>query len=184
MNRLRSPEDRFIDGLAKVSLLLGLFGLVSNLLQVVMVATMPVRPDQLLETLLGVPAPSAMRWMFEHLMSLSVIGVITSALFVYLCWALLRHREWARVVFIAMLALTAIANFATLAAVGPLFESMRQMMPANLHGTPEMTQIDAQLRAAELATLGMGLAGGLAVLALHGWLAYKLATPAIRDRFH
>ena len=77
----------------------------------------------------------------------------------------------------------ALANFAALALIGPFFDGLQDMFPAEMLASPEGQRFAAQMQFNRTVTLVTSLAGALVFAALHGWIVWKLCTPAVRDQF-
>ena len=113
----------------------------------------------------------------------TVAMLLVAGLFLAAAWGLLRRREWARMAFILLLVGGALANFAALALIGPFFDGLQDMFPAEMLASPEGQRFAAQMRFNRTVTLVTSLAGALVFAALHGWIVWKLCTPAVRDQF-
>ncbi|NIK34278.1 hypothetical protein FHY15_003459 [Xanthomonas arboricola] len=175
------PRGGFVTPLAWVSLLLGVVSAMSNLLQIAMIVLMPDAAALGLPE--GIILPASLQWLIDHALSLSVVGVVLSVAFAWLSWALLQRREWARVGFVAVLLVTALLNAGGLALIGPLFESVQAMLPADVVHSPEWPQLQARLQATRQAALLLTGLGVLAIGCLHAALAWRLCTPAVRAEF-
>ncbi|WP_234416915.1 hypothetical protein, partial [Xanthomonas fragariae] len=174
------PRGGFVTPLAWVSLLLGVVSAMANLLQIAMLALMPDAASLLPE---GIVLPASWQWLIDHALSLSVVGVVLSAAFAWLSWALLQRREWARVGFVAVLLATGLLNFGGLALIGPLFEGVQALLPADVLHSPEWPQMQARLHATRQAALLLTGLGALAIGCVHAALAWRLCTPAVRAEF-
>ncbi|KAF1692114.1 hypothetical protein CSC64_07530 [Pseudoxanthomonas koreensis] len=98
-------------------------------------------------------------------------------------WGLLRRREWARLAFIALLVFGALANFAALAGIDPLFDSALAMFPASMRLAPEGQQAIAQLQSSRRLVWVTSLGGALAIAGVHAWIAWQLCTAPVRAQF-
>ncbi|PPT59811.1 hypothetical protein [Xanthomonas arboricola] len=175
------PRGGFVTPLAWVSLLLGVVSAMSNLLQIAMIVLMPDAAALGLPE--GISLPTSLQWLIDHGLSLSVVGVVLSVAFAWLSWALLQRREWARVGFVAVLLVTALLNVGGLALIGPLFEGVQAMLPADVVHSPEWPQLQARLQATRQVALLLTGLGVLAIGSLHAALAWRLCTPAVRAEF-
>ncbi|MFB6496024.1 hypothetical protein P2A14_23520, partial [Xanthomonas perforans] len=108
----------FVTPLAWVSLLLGAVSVLANLMQIAMIALAPGAGSLGLPE--GITLPPSWQWLINHALSLSVAGVVLSAAFCWLSWALLQRREWARRSFVAVLLVTGLLNFGGVAVFGAL----------------------------------------------------------------
>ncbi len=175
------PRGGFVTPLAWVSLLLGVVSAMSNLLQIAMIVLMPDAAALGLPE--GIILPASLQWLIDHALSLSVVGVVLSVAFAWLSWALLQRREWARVGFVAVLLVTALLNVGGLALIGPLFEGVQAMLPADVVHSPEWPQLQARLQATRQVALLLTGLGVLVIGCLHAALAWRLCTPAVRAEF-
>lgn len=171
----------FVTPLAWVSLLLGVVSVLANLVQIAMIALTPGAAS------LGLPAgitlPHSWQWLIDHALSLSLAGAVLSAAFCWLSWALLQRREWARLGFVAVLLGTGVLNFGGLALIGPLFDGVQTLLPADVLQSPEWPQMQARLQATQQMALVLAGLGALAIGCVHAVLAWRLCTPAVRAEF-
>lgn len=175
------PRAGFVTVMAKVSLLVGGVGLAWALVQAVaallvsdaMVATIGEQPE----------VPPAVAWALEHRLTLSLLMLLLSAVFMAAAWGLLRRMEWARWVFIVYLVVGAVLNFAGLAAIGHVFDTLQAMFPADMLQTREGMEFTAQMQASRYISYFSGLVGAVAFAALHGWIVWKLCTDPTRGEF-
>lgn len=171
----------FVSPLAWVSLLLGVVSALANLFQIVVLLAMPDATTFTLPP--GMSLPPSWQWVIDHGMALSVIGVVVSVAFAWLSWALLQRREWARIGFVAVLIATGLLNFAGLALIGPLFDGVQAMLPADVLHSPEWPHLQARLQATQQMALVLTGLGALAIGCVHAALAWRLCTPAVRSEF-
>ncbi|HBK46182.1 MAG TPA: hypothetical protein DDZ67_07065 [Xanthomonadaceae bacterium] len=165
--------------MATISLALGGFGVIGNALQLLMAFALPSSAD--LAALLppGTPLPPLLAWLGEHLVALSLAGIGGSALLAWISWALLQRREWARLAFIAGLGVVALANFAGLPLLDRAFD---QLLPA-MADPGINAELRAMAAAMRRALFWGGLAGAVAIAAVHGWIAWKLCRAEVRAEF-
>ncbi|MDH4909839.1 hypothetical protein [Xanthomonas euvesicatoria] len=171
----------FVTPLAGVSLLLGAVSVLANLMQIAMIALAPGAASLGLPE--GITLPPSWQWLIDHALSLSVAGVVLSAAFCWLSWALLQRREWARRGFVAVLLVTGLLNFGGLALIGPLFDGVQAMLPADVLQSPEWPQMQARLQVTRQAALLLTGLGALAIGCVHTALAWRLCTPAVCAEF-
>ncbi|WP_296248305.1 hypothetical protein [uncultured Stenotrophomonas sp.] len=178
-----SAAASFIAVTAKLSLVIAAMALAWSLLQLLVAALMG-RMD-ILRTMQdeGLPVPPGMLWLSEHVLSLSVLGLLLSIAFLAVSWALLRHREWGRIGFIVFLVLVALANFAFLPLIHSMFDSMQAMVPAEFLNSPQGLEMRVQLRVGLWTSLITSAVTALALAVLHGWLVIKLSRPDVRALF-
>lgn len=175
-----APRSQFVTLLAWLSLVLALLGVVSGVLQGVML--LGAHPDQgLLEALTtgasGVALPPALLWVFDHLGLLLLLSVLSSVLWAVASWGLLQRREWGRFGFIVLLLASALLTFAGAFAfdrfLGDL-TSRSGVDPADID--PLLANMQAAMRMAMYAA-------AVAIGILHGAIVWKLCTPAVRAEF-
>ena len=174
------PATAFVTALARISLVLAVMGLAWAMVQ--MVAAL-LLPDTAVEWLAARPELPGLAWTLQHRQALSLATLLLALLFLAAAWGLLRRHEWARWTFIALLLAGAAANFAGLALVGPFFDGIVGIYPAQLLDTPDGRQFVAQMHFNRQATFATSLVAALVLAGLHGWIAWKLCTPAVQAEF-
>ncbi len=140
-------------------------------------------PDRVVAGLAELPELPGLTRSLEHRHALSLATLLLALLFLAAASGLLRRHEWARWTFIVLLLASAAANFAGLTLIGPFFDGIVAFYPAQLLDTPDGRQFVAQMHFNRQATLVTSLAGALALAGLHGWIAWKLCTAAVRAEF-
>ncbi|WP_372016802.1 hypothetical protein [Pseudoxanthomonas sp. 10H] len=175
------PATGFVTVLARISLVLAAIGLAWALAQ--MAGALLLSDDAVAYLAARPEVPASVLWLLEHRHALSLAVLVLSALFLAVSWGLLRRREWARVAFVALLLASAAANFGGVALVGPFFDGLVGMYPPEFLDTPEGRQFAAQMRFNRLSMLVTSVAGAVVFAGLHGWLAWKLGTAAVRAEF-
>lgn len=175
------PASGFVTALARISLVLAALGLAWALAQMFMALLMPDAAVLRIAAQPGVPP--GLVWMLERRHVLSLALLLFSLLCLAVAWGLLKRREWARLAFIGLLVAGAALNFAGLALIGPFFDGLLGMFPAPMLDTPDGQQLVAQMRFNRQATFASSLAGAVVFAALHGWIAWKLCTAAVRAEF-
>ncbi len=185
MSQAPDPRDaaRFVGVIAQASLLLGLLLALANLAQAAATVLLPSDPLAALAPL-GLRPPPWLAWLVAHTLALSLAGAALSLAFAGLSWALLRRRPWARRGFVAALVLGGLLNFALLPLIDPLFAAADALLPAfgPLDATL-MAEARERLELLRPMVFTLTLLGTLAVAALHGWLAWRFCTPAVRAQF-
>ncbi|MCL1529846.1 hypothetical protein M3O57_10150 [Xanthomonas nasturtii] len=181
--RPASAQQRggFVTPLAWVSLLLGVVSVLANLVQIALIALTPDAGSLGLPE--GITLPHSWQWLIDHALSLSVAGVVLSVAFAWLSWALLQRREWARVGFVIVLLVTGLLNFGGLALIGPLFDGVQTLLPADVLHSPEWPQMQARLQATRQMALVLTGLGAVAIGCVHAAVAWRLCTPAVRAGF-
>lgn len=175
--------QRFVSGLAWITIALGALGVGLGLLE--MLPSPAMGPDEVQRLLdpLGtgrVQVPPILRWTMAHALEISLAETLLSAPMLWLGWGLLRRQEWARVGYVVSLVIGALMAFALTWLVPAVFDAVLSMQPG--------LQVPAQALPPELAAIKAAARGfsailALALAALHGALIWKLCTPAVRGQF-
>ncbi|MCD9085377.1 hypothetical protein [Stenotrophomonas sp. SY1] len=181
---LPSRASAFVDLTAKLSLLMGVLGVVWCLLQLLAVSAFG-RMDLIawLEHD-GLLAPDQLRWFQAHATTLTLLMLISSVLFLAACWGFFKRREWGRRGLIIFLVLVALANVAALPLINIMFDTLQAMVPADLLASPGAHDLRVQLRAGRWFSLLSAGAAAIGLAALHAWLVVKLQRPQVRALFH
>jgi hypothetical protein len=174
------PATGFVTPLARISLVLAALGMAWALAQMVVVLLVP---DAAVARLGAGPPLPGLAWTLRHRHALALATLLLALLFLVASWGLLRRREWARWTFIVLLLAGAAANFAGLALIGPFFDTIVDLYPAQLLDSPDGHRFVAQMQLNRQATYATSLVGALALASLHGWIIWKLCTAAVRAEF-
>jgi len=158
--------------MAWISIALGVLGAASGLLQAAMLPALPI--DTLLQQVdeAGAALPPALAWLFGHLQLINLLSLLSSALFAWVSWGLLKRREWGRLGFIAFLALGALGGFIGAAWFGHV-----------LDGLGGDGDVDPLLQSLQSAMRTLMWLGAVAVALLHGAIIWKLCTLQVRAEF-
>jgi hypothetical protein len=171
----------FVSTLAWISLVLAALGTAWAVVQLLVGLLIP---DTLVVELAAQGAiPPLLVDLFAWSNVLAMAMLAGSLTLLAAAWGLLKRQEWARLAFIALLLLGALANFAGLALIDPLFDSVPAMFPAELHSSPEGELVVAQLQSSRRLVWVTSVAGTLAIAALHGWIAWKMCSAEVRALF-
>ena len=179
----KSPAASFVDVLGKISILLGVLGVVYAIGQW---AVLMVLPDDLLARAFPngsaqlPPLPSMLRWLLDHLDAMAWLTLASSVLFLVVSWGVLKRNDAARLGFIAIMVLGTLMNFASIVLLLQVLDWVNQIgtsLQVEGQGMP------GQMQASNAVSMGMGVISALAFAALHGWIVYKLCTPAVRAQF-
>lgn len=179
-----SPSAAFIDVTARLSLVMAVLSVIYSVLQLAVVALLGRIGVGDWLAAHHLPVPSSLQWLMDYATPLGLLMLLLSLAFLAVSWGLLARREWARIGFIAFLLLLALANFASLPLIAPLFSALTGMLPADILHTREGQQVLAQLQLSRWVVLVTAGISALAIAALHGWLALKLGKAEIRAQFH
>ena len=171
----------FVTPLAWISLVLAALGTAWALAQLLVGLMVPdtAMADLAAQGLV----PPLLAGLFEWRNVLALAMLALSLALLVAAWGLLRRREWARLAFIVLLLLGALANFAGLAMIDPLFDSALAMFPDPVRSTAEGQRAIAQLQSSRRLVWATSMAGALAIAAVHGWIAWQLCTAPVRAEF-
>lgn len=165
------PQSAFVTVLAWVMIAFGVFGVLMALLQSVLVnMLLPMFESAI--PLAG--AAGALPLAFLRFAMLAALAF--SVLMTYGAYALLKRRNWARILYIVMFIVSAVLHAVAAAALGLGFSLIE--LPAA--GTGWMSpEIQSALRAMAitLAILMLAMAAG------YVWLVHRLLSPAIAAEF-
>lgn len=175
-----ASRSAFVNILAWLSLALGLFGMLSGLLQAVIFASMDMS-NQLVAILLQGDTralmPPQILWWIEHMQLVNGLSALSSLVMAVVSWGLWRRYEWGRIGFIALLLLGAAFGVAMTVYMAGILDWL-------------LTQTAGDPAAAEAGvsqmlsmTKAMMYAGSLVIALLHAGIAWKLHTPEIRAEF-
>ena len=169
-------QSTFVTVLAWIFIALSGLGTFIALLQNIVINT--VFPfEQMSSTLTQDPnTPPMAIFMFEHLRLLFFAFLAVSTATLVVAIGLLRRRNWARLTFVAFLALSIVWNVAGLF----LQHAMMGSMPPLPKAPPEFAQ-DFQAMASRIFIVGVVMSVGFSVL--YGWLIKRLLSPQIRAEF-
>ena len=172
----------FVRVLGWISLAMALVGLLYGASQVVTGLMFPADRYLRLFTAGGEPPvlPPLMHWIYTHTLWMGVLMVALSLVLLLASWGLLKHREWGRRLFIALLVVGTLWQFAALFALPQIIEGTLALQAGMLAQGPGMPP---EFRA--FMTIAMWLSGAVSVVfaAIHAWLIWKLCTPTVRDEF-
>ncbi|HIE5098424.1 hypothetical protein WG628_20760 [Stenotrophomonas maltophilia] len=118
----------------------------------------------------------SMAWLLAHPVAASMIAALYCLVSTLASHGLLRERRWGLWSFVAMLMLSALANFA-IAAWLDLF--MREVIPL----LTDDIGVQHELRVKRLLFTLTLLGTSFLLLGLQGWLGWRLLRPDIRARF-
>lgn len=176
-------RSQFVTVMACLSLAVALLSAISSGLQAVALAISPGLGDLGAALPPGVSLPAMLQWGVDHAIGLSLLGVVLSLAMAWISWALLQRREWARLAFIAVLVVVALANFACI----PLLDAALAMTTASLqhNGAGEIAAELDRSGAPLLAAMKLVCwIGAIAIAAIHAWIAWRLCRPDLRAEFH
>lgn len=171
------PRSAFVNVLAWMSLALGACGVLAGALQAVLFAA--VWPTDLwLQTVENTPTvPPVIQWLVDHMLAVTLASVLGSALLGLVGWGLLKRREWGRISFIVLLLLGCLMPVASAIVTDMTMGWMGEQMRT------EFGQVDPMFKPMQVAMRVIHYGFAAFILAVHGWLVWKLCTPAIRAEF-
>ena len=179
----KSPAANFVDVLGKISILLGVLGVAYALVQW---AVLMLLPDDFMGRAFAMaseelpPLPSMLRGLLDHLDAMAWATLLSSLFFLVVSWGVLKRNNTARIGFIAVMVLGTLMNFASIVLLMQMLDWINQIgtsLQVEGQGMP------GQMQASNAVSMGMGVISALAFAALHGWIIYKLCTPAVRAEF-
>jgi hypothetical protein len=175
-----APRSTFVTALAWVFIALGGFSTLMAIMQNIMLAVMfPIDEMRSAVEQAGEahPIPAPYRFMAEYFWLFFVLFLVLSATTLVSAIGLLRRRNWARLVFIGMMAVGVLWNLTGLAMP---FLMASWMPPMPEHGPAEFRdQFDLMWK----IMMGFTILVGLAFAALFAWIINRLVSPDIRAEF-
>jgi hypothetical protein len=166
-----APRSPFIDGLAWTTLIVSVFAIPLSLLLLMASSAQNVDAREVLSQRgLDVVLPDSVLFIFKHLKTISWVILLLSVFSVLSSLALLKRRNWARIAFVAMLALDIVANM-----VGVIYALF----------APSASVSAAQMQAEWMIRLATGLNAILVVglsIAM-AWMVKRLMSGPIRREF-
>lgn len=175
-----AARSAFVNILAWLSLALGLFGVLSGLLQAVVFASLDLS-NQLVAILLQGDTralmPPQLLWWIEHLQLVNGVSAVSSLVMAVVSWALWQRYEWGRIGFIALLLLGVVVGFAMTMYTASILDWLMT------HAAGDPAAADAGVAQVLTMTKAMMYAGSLVIALLHAGIAWKLHTPEIRAEF-
>jgi len=179
------PRSSFVTVVAWIFIVLSGFATLVGALQNLMIRSMPFdQVDSVLQdSTTATQFPPAARFMFSHFRLLFLATFLLSLVMLVASWGLLRRRDWARVIFSAMLVL------GILYMIGGLFiqQSLISSFDTSFRGAaPQDSVFRAnadQFRGMFTAMRVVETVFSLGIAGLFGWIVVKLSSPRIRAEF-
>lgn len=173
-----APRSAFVTATAWSFIVASAFTTVVSLLQNVMVWTMfdSAAFERVLATDTPGEVPELALSMFRHMPLISVAVLLLSALSLAASIGLLRRRNWARLVFMAMMVLGIAWNLLGLALQFAMMGHMRELMADVPPDAPDVGFL----------LVGIGLMSAVMALgfsAVFGWIFLRLRSPAVVAEF-
>lgn len=175
-----STPSSFVTVMAWISIALGLMGVVSGILQGVMLAVMP--PAQMVQGMAGsglegLPMPPLLAWVLDNLALLNFLSLLSSAVFTVVAYGLLKRHHWGRTGFVLFLGLSALGGLVGAAVFGHVLASFGSLAGA------DPAAIDPAVQSLQTAMVTVLYVGAALIAVLHGAIIWKLYTPAIDAEF-
>lgn len=179
----RPPSGGFVGVLGWISLAMAVIGVLYGGMQVISGLMFPADRYLRLFTAAGGEPPSLpplMLWMYTHTLWVGVLMVALSLVLLLVSWALLKRREWGRKLFIVLLVVGTLWQFASLWALPQMVEGTLALQGGML---PKGQEMPAEFQTLMAAAMWMGGAVSVVFAGVHAWLIWKLCTPTIRAQF-
>ena len=163
--RPRKPEQStFVTVIGAISMAFGILGLVGGLGQMML---MPVMIDTFASHPEAADMVGFMRAMFW---SMAIVGLLMSAFITWASWALIQRKNWARIAFMVMSALSALGSVLFV----PLF-----LFAAFATDASELQGMGGMVQAMQTAMAVLALVN----LGVSVWVLVRLASEPIRAEF-
>ncbi|MGA7828464.1 MAG: hypothetical protein WCA04_12420 [Geobacteraceae bacterium] len=170
-------RSTFVNVLAWIFIVLGSFATFISILQNIMVRVL-FRKDEMTQVLQQAESskqiPAAANFMFHHIDSFLLIFLVVSVTSVVSAIALLKRKNWARIVFIVLMSLGIAWNLGGLVLQFTLFNTIPQMA-----GMAVPAGFEAMMIIMKIANVLMVVA----ISILFGWIIKKLTSPLIKAEF-
>ena len=177
-------RSMFVTVVAWIYIALDGFGAFISLIQNILVNT--VFPfDRMSEGLAQAKARSAMQlpsfffWMFDHLRPFLLLFLVFALIKLVSAIGLLYRRNWARLLFIGLLAFGIVGSFAAIALQQYVLSSMLTMPPPR--NAP--ADFEAAMRGMMIVFRVFAAVFAIGFSVLYGWMIKKLMSPPIVAEF-
>lgn len=174
-----TPPQRsnFINVLAWIFIVLGGFATFMSILQNIMIRTMFPK-EQMAQAMQQAEKteqmPAFANFMFSHFDLFLLFFLVVSATSLIAAIALLKRKNWARIIFIVLMILGILWNVGGLVLQFTMFSSMPEM--ASKGAPPEFEKMMLIMKIASVVMV-------IAVSTLFAWIIKKLTSAPIRDEF-
>lgn len=174
------PRSSFITVLAWIFIVIASFVTLISLFQNIMLNAMfPL--DEMRSSMAEIKSKQQMpflgQFMFEHIRGIVALFFVLSALTLSCAIGLLKRKNWARVIFVGILALGIVWNAGGFILSLFLFSSS-SFLPANI---PSAGQVDFETMKYIMIGFNGVLAVGFSVI--FGWIIKRLLSKEIKDEF-
>lgn len=171
-------RSTFVTVVAWIFLALSGFATVISVLQNIMIQTMFNTPE--VEQALAAPLPPDMPafagWLLRNMRLFFGAFLLVSGVTLAASVGLLLRKNWARFIFIGIMAMGIVWNVAGLFVQLSMFSQMQEMFSATPPGAPDMSSFIVGI-----AVVSVLFAVGFS--ALHGWIIYRLCSSSITAEF-
>ena len=173
----QNPKSTFVSVVAWIFITLSGFGTLIGILQSVMLYTLLSTPEmtQALQAPAPPGSPAFVTFMMKHMVAFFVFMLALNALTLVASIGLLLRRNWARLLFIALMAFGIAWNFAGLVLQFSMFSYMRGQFAAQ-PGAPDMGAFFVAIAVVSVIFV-------LAFSALFGWIIKRLVSPPVVAEF-
>jgi len=175
------PRSNFVTVVAWIFIALSGFTTLISILQNIMIGILFRAPDHAFPTVdpaTGKEFPWIFRFMFEHFQLFFLAFFVVSALTLAASIGLLRRKNWARLLFIALMGLGIAWNVAGVLMLFPMFSFFNEV--ADSAKQPGFAD---QFGLAWKVMAGVNLLFVAAFVWLFGWIIKRLASERIRREF-
>lgn len=174
-----SQRSQFVTVIAWIFIVLGGFTTLISLLQNILVNTViPLEQMQAQMATSPTPIPPMVGALMEHIRLFFFAFLVLASTTLVSAVGLLRRRNWARRIFIAILALGILWNIAGLFLQQTMMSEMQAFQPP---GAP--ADIQQQMRGMMAATQVFSAIFALGFSLLFGWIIKRLTSPGIVAEF-
>ncbi len=173
-----AQRSTFVNVLAWIFIVIGGFTTFISILQNIMIRMMNPKQEmaqamQQAENAGQIPAYAS--FMFNHINLFFLLFLVVSATSLFAAIALLKRKNWARIVFIVLMALGIAWNIGGLLMQFTIFSSMPEM--AGMAAPPEFGKIMLIMKIASVIMV-------IVFSALFGWIIKKLMSTPIKAEFN
>ena len=172
-----SQRSTFVNVLAWIFIILGGFATFISILQNIIIRVM-FRKEEMTQAMQQADKakqiPVFANFMFNHIDLFFLSFFIISAISVISAIALLKRKNWARIVFIVLMSLGIVWNIGGLVMQFTMFNTMPEVA-----GKGATSEFELMMHIMEIASLIMVVA----ISALFGWIIKKLSSDQIKAEF-
>ena len=169
------PRSTFVTTIAWIFIVLAGFATLMSILQNVMIALVfPLAQFQAAAVPRGLPWFAA--WMFQHIQVFFLFFFVMAASGLAAAIGLLMRKNWARLLFIALMVLAIAWNVGGLVLAAFFFSSFGQAFPA---GLPEAGHFAIMFK----VMFAINVVIMVAFACLFGWIIKRLTSESIRREF-